>query len=125
MMNLTTSNDAYDDLTPHQQRTIDKIIRNFPEYAERDFITLAEIESLYEALKVTQDRIGNPTFIRVKGKKLGRGVYEFPRPRKIYPKVIQNEGSYIIKLPIKVLTEDEYDFYTELANTEGFNVIWP
>lgn len=74
----------YNELNATQKRCVDAYIQVQPDLETRNSISRKEVESIFFKLKAerteTSTPIGYPMWI-VKGRKVGRGEYQWPGPK--------------------------------------------
>lgn len=106
----------YSKLTKIQKRCVDAFVKIRPELATAETISRQDIEEIFWILHAEREhggeKIGYPMFI-VKGEKVGRGEYKFPAPNLASTPAVAPVKSE--KKVEEVTTEDDKEFFTELA----------
>lgn len=73
----------YTDLTKSQQRFVDAVLREFPEYKKTGTVNRKELESIYWTLNDKRaaggEKVGFPNWLTAKNK-VSRGVFQLPMP---------------------------------------------
>ena len=101
----------YTNLTKTQRRCIDAFVELQPSLATSPSISRKTVEelwnTLFEARQNGGEKIGYPMWL-VKGKKVARGVYEFPAPQL-------SASSKKAKSAPKVESQEEQEFLNDIA----------
>lgn len=120
---------TYNDLSPRQKQTIDRMIEHDPSLASATTISRQLVYKIFVELKETPRKIGFPVFLK-KHNSISRGLYSWPNPNGITldidttNRMCYNKSSSaaIIKKEDPFLLREREEFYREAIEAGVTNI---